>query len=47
MANSISQVPYPSNEPILTYAPCTIEKKEVLEMYSQLYNSNMDIPMRI
>ena len=47
MANSISQVPYPSNEPILTYAPGTIEKKEVLEMYSQLYNSNMDIPMRI
>jgi 1-pyrroline-5-carboxylate dehydrogenase len=47
MAHSISQVPYPSNEPILAYAPGSNEKKEVLEMYSQLYHSNMDIPMRI
>ena len=47
MAHSISQVPSPSNEPILTYAPGSIEKKEVLKMYSQLYNSSMEIPMRI
>ena len=47
MAHSIFQVPYPSNEPILSYAPGSKEKKEVLEMYAKLYNAKMDIPMRI
>jgi 1-pyrroline-5-carboxylate dehydrogenase len=47
MAHSISQVPYPSNEPILSYSPNSSEKKEVLEMYAQLYQANLDIPMKI
>ena len=47
MAHSIFQVPYPTNEPILTYAPGSAEKKEVLKMYSHLYKANTDIPMRI
>ena len=47
MANSISQVPYPSNEPILSYAPGSHEKEEVLKMYNYLYNKTTDIPMRI
>ena len=47
MAHSIFQVPLPINEPILSYAPGSKEKKEVLEMYNQLYKANMDIPMRI
>ena len=47
MANSISQVPYPSNESILSYAPGSNEKEEVLKMYNYLYNKTIDIPMRI
>ena len=47
MAHSIFQVPYPSNEPILAYAPGSKEKKEVLKMYTHLYNANLDIPMQI
>jgi len=47
MPNSVTQVPYPSNEPILSYAPGSLEKKEVLEMYSSLRNSKIEVPMRI
>jgi 1-pyrroline-5-carboxylate dehydrogenase len=47
MAHSIFQVPFPTNEPILSYTPGSNEKQEVLEMYSQLYKANIDIPMRI
>ena len=47
MANSISQVPYPSNESILSYAPGSHEKEEVLKMYNYLYNKTIDIPMRV
>lgn len=47
MANRIAQVPYPTNEPILSYAPGSTEKKEVLEMYDRLYTTTIEIPMRI
>ena len=47
MANRIAQVPYPTNEPILSYAPGSTEKKEVLEMYDRLYTTTTEIPMRI
>jgi 1-pyrroline-5-carboxylate dehydrogenase len=47
MANRIAQVPYPTNEPILSYAPGSPEKKEVLEMYDRLYTTTTEIPMRI
>lgn len=47
MANRIAQVPYPTNEPILSYAPGSPEKKEVLEMYDRLYSTTTEIPMRI
>jgi 1-pyrroline-5-carboxylate dehydrogenase len=47
MAHSIFQVPYPTNEPILSYTPGSNEKQEVLKMYSQLNKANIDIPMRI
>jgi len=47
MANRIAQVPYPTNEPILSYAPGSPEKKEVLEMYERLYTTTTEIPMRI
>lgn len=47
MANRIAQVPYPTNEPIFSYAPGSPEKKEVLEMYERLYTTTTEIPMRI
>ena len=47
MNHSISQVPFPSNEPILSYASGSNEKQEVLEMYRQMYKSKIDVPMRI
>ncbi len=47
MPNSISQVPFPSNETILSYAPGSPEKKEVLEMYTTMYHSTIEVPMRI
>ena len=47
MSNSIPQVPFPSNEPILSYAPDSSEKNEVLKMYNSMYNKTIEIPMRI
>src|SRR6056300_158035 len=47
MANRIAQVPYPTNEPILSYAPGSPEKEEVLKMYDALYHDTIEIPMRI
>ena len=47
MSYSISKVPHPLNEPVLSYAPESLEKEEVLKMYNSLYNKTIDIPMRI
>ena len=47
MSNSIPQVPFPSNEPILSYAPDSSEKNEVLKMYNYMFNKTIEIPMRI
>lgn len=47
MANSIFQVPYPVNEPILSYAPGSPEKEQVLAMYDHLYNTPSEVSMRI
>ena len=47
MSYSISKVPHPLNEPVLSYAPESLEKEEVLKMYNSLYNKIIDIPMRI
>ena len=47
MSDSIPQVPFPSNEPILSYAPESSEKDEVLKMYNSMYNKTIEIPMRI
>lgn len=47
MANSVFQVPYPVNEPILSYAPGSPEKEEVLAMYDRLYKTKIEVPMRI
>jgi 1-pyrroline-5-carboxylate dehydrogenase len=47
MSNSIPQVPFPLNEPILSYASDSSEKNEVLKMYNSMYNKTIEIPMRI
>ena len=47
MTNSLPSVPYPSNEPIKSYAPGSVEKKEVLSTYKNLYNTSIEIKMRI
>jgi len=47
MTHSISQVPFPTNEPILSYASGSDERQEVQKLYRQLYKANIDIPMRI
>ena len=47
MANSVFQVPYPSNEPILTYAPGSPEKEAVLATYAKMYAETIEVPMRI
>ena len=47
MSNSIPQVPFTSNEPILSYASDSSEKNEVLKMYNSMYNKTIEIPMRI
>ena len=47
MAHSIVQLPIPVNEPILSYAPGSIEKKEVLACYNKLYKTQIEVPMQI
>src|SRR5210317_1373713 len=47
MSNSVFQVPYPINEPILSYAPGSSEKEEVLVTYAKMYNETIEVAMRI
>ena len=47
MANSVFKVPYPTNEPILSYSPGSAEKEAVLATYSKMYNETIEVPMRI
>jgi len=47
MANAIFQVPVPSNEPILNYAPGSSEREEVKVMLKKLKGEVWDIPMVI
>lgn len=47
MSNSCFKVPYPSNEPVLSYLPDSPEKAAVLSAYSEMYAANIEVPMRI
>lgn len=48
MANANFNVPYPVNEPILSYEPGSAEREEVLTMYNKMYNTtDLDVPMFI
>ncbi|MDE0871852.1 MAG: L-glutamate gamma-semialdehyde dehydrogenase [Flavobacteriales bacterium] len=48
MANGRFNIPYPINEPVLSYGPGSQERADVLASYRKLYNQkNLDIPMYI
>ena len=47
MADGIFKIPYPTNEPIFNYGPESSERKEVQEVYDQLYRQSQDIPLYI
>ena len=47
MQNGFFSVPIPKNEPVLDYKKNSPERKEVLETYTALYNSNIDVPLYI
>lgn len=40
-------VPEPINEPVLSYAPGTAEREELLAKYKEMYNQQIDAPMFI
>jgi hypothetical protein len=44
MKNGFFSAPRPVNEPVLDYKKNSPERKEVLETYTTLYNSNIDVP---
>ena len=47
MATGFLNTPYPENEPVKSYAPGSPERKEVLEMYKELYKKKIDVPLYI
>jgi 1-pyrroline-5-carboxylate dehydrogenase len=48
MSRGNFNIPYPVNEPVLSYAPGTAEREEVLRVYREMYNqAPIDVPMYI
>ena len=47
MGKGFFKVPVALNEPVLSYAPESLERKNVLKAYKSMYNSRVDIPMYI
>ena len=47
MSKGIFQVPYPENEPVLSYAPGSFERNELTSTYDKLYNETIEIPQYI
>jgi len=48
MAHGTFQVPFPVNEPVLSFAPGSPEREELQEMYNHMYNQDpIDVPMYI
>ena len=47
MGKGFYDVPIAINEPILSYAPGTPEREEVLKTYKEMYNSTIDVPLYI
>ncbi len=47
MGKGFFHVPPAVNEPVLTYAPGTPERDEVLQTYAKMYKTKMDVPLYI
>ena len=48
MAHGTFNVPYPINEPVLSYAPGTPEREALLAAYKSMYNQDpIEVPMYI
>ena len=47
MSKAISQVPFPVNEPVNSYAPGTPEVKSLISTYKAMWKEKMEIPMVI
>ena len=48
MANGRFNIPYPINEPVLSYEPGSAGRRDVLEEYKRLYNqTDLDVPLYI
>lgn len=47
MGKGFYDVPIAINEPILTYAPGSPERDEVLKTYKEMYNSTVEVPLFI
>ncbi len=47
MNNGFFNIAAPANEPVLSYAPNSPERKALLDMYNKMYNEQMDVPMHI
>ena len=47
MGKGFFEVPIALNEPIKSYAPGSPERSEVLNTYSKMYNSTVEVPLYI
>jgi 1-pyrroline-5-carboxylate dehydrogenase len=47
MATGFYNVPIPINEPVKSYAPNSVERKELLATYKKMYSEQVDIPIYI
>lgn len=47
MSFAISQVPFPKNEPVRSYAPGSPEIKSLISTYKEMWNQQFEIPMVI
>ena len=48
MSKGIYTMPYPSNEPVNSYAPGTIERENLLNKYKEMYNQKpIHVPLYI
>lgn len=47
MPKGVYQVPYPENEPVMSYAPGSPERAELQAMYAKMKAETIDVPMYI
>ncbi|MFH0801568.1 MAG: L-glutamate gamma-semialdehyde dehydrogenase [bacterium] len=47
MSNAIFKIPEPQNEPVLSYAPGTPERREIKNQLEEMYRTDMEVPLFI